>query len=51
MESPLQEQIPGQSCSPWREAHGGAGGLWELSLRRTCVEHLLEDGPCGTELY
>lgn len=40
---------PGWSCSPWREAHGGAGGLWELSLRRTCVEHLLEDGPCGTE--
>ena len=27
---PLQEQTLSWSCSPWRGAHSGAGGLGEL---------------------
>ena len=45
-ESPQEQtqQTPGQSCSPWRGAHTGAGDLGESATR---VGHMLEQFAPG----
>lgn len=45
-----QEQAQGQSCSLWRGAHSGAGGLEELPPLSMLEQSLLNDGPCSTDL-
>lgn len=37
----------GQTCSPWRAAHCGEGGLGELLPLGTHVKQCLKYGPCG----
>ena len=53
VEDPPPEQILGQTCSPWRGDHAGAGDLAGAAAVGDpgWSSLLLTDGPCGTDPY